>query len=128
MPVIKKHSCNGQLPIFFVRHFCLLCLRYNMLFKAKYLPGTQNHLAAPSFRLEIYKFRHLVPASMAQPATDIHHQLLPQNWQIKFYFWLNLACSHHQFLHIRGLGTFITNSCFILCRILIRISLCLPLH
>lgn len=87
VPVIKKHSCKGHLPNFFVQHLFLLCLRYNMLFKAKHLPGTQNHLAAPSSRLEMYKFRHLVPASVAQPATEIHHQLLPQNWQIKFYFW-----------------------------------------
>ena len=70
----------------------------------------------------------LVPASMDQSAIDIPHHQLPQNWQIYFYFLLNLAYSHYQFLHIKGLRTFITNYCFILCQVLIRIYLRLPLR
>ena len=40
---------------------------------------------------------------MDRSATDITHHQLPHNWQIQFYFLFNLACSHHQLLHIKGI-------------------------
>ena len=43
--VINKQSCKHQHLMFFVRKMVLICLKYNILFKAKHIPGIHNHLA-----------------------------------------------------------------------------------
>ena len=68
--------------MFFVRRLVLICLLYNILFKAKHVPGIYNHLTDSLSCLHIPKFLQMTPASMDQSPTDIPHHLLPQNWQI----------------------------------------------
>ena len=80
--VINKQSCKDQHLMFFVRKMVLICLKYNILFKAKHIPGIHNQLADSLSRLQIQKFIQMAPASMDQSPTDIPHHLQPQNWQI----------------------------------------------
>jgi len=80
--VINKQSCKDQHLIFFVRKMVLICLKYNILFKAKHIPGIHNHLADSLSRLQIQKFLQMAPASIDQSPTDIPHHLLPQKWEI----------------------------------------------
>lgn len=68
--------------MFFVLKMVLICLKYNILFKAKQAPGISNHLAESLSRLQIRKFLQMAPAPMDQSPTDIPHHLQPQNWQI----------------------------------------------
>ena len=80
--VINKQSFKDQQLMFFVRKMVLICVKYNILFKAKHVPGICNHLADSLSRLQIQTFLQLAPASMDQSPTDIPHHLQPQNWQI----------------------------------------------
>lgn len=80
--VINKQSCKDQHLMFFVRKMVLICLKHNILFKAKHVQGVHNHLADSLSRLQIQKFLQMAPASMDQSPTDIPHHLQPQNWQI----------------------------------------------
>ena len=105
--VINKQSCKDQHLMFFVRKMVLICLKYNVLFKAKHIPGIHNHLADSLSCLQIRKFLQMAPASMDQSPTDIPHHLQPQNWQ--FYFLSNPACNHRPFLRTRERGSFFIN-------------------
>ena len=62
--VINKQSCKDKLLMVFVRQMVLLCLKFNILFKAKHIPGVKNNLADTLSRLQVQKIRQLAPASM----------------------------------------------------------------
>ena len=44
-----------------VRHFTLLTLKYNLVFKAEHISGIYNVIAGALSRLKVNKFRQLVP-------------------------------------------------------------------
>jgi len=44
-----------------VRHFTLLTLKYNLLFKAEHISGIYNVLTDALSRLKVNKFRPLAP-------------------------------------------------------------------
>nr|XP_054749833.1 uncharacterized protein LOC129255509 [Lytechinus pictus] len=50
-----------------VREFVLSCLRYNVRFRAKYVPGTKNNIADSLSRFQNDRFRHLAPDAEQQP-------------------------------------------------------------
>ena len=79
--VINKQSWDKTLMIF-VRKLVLVCLQYNILFKAKHIPGARNTLADSVSRLQAHKFKQLAPASMNPLPTDIPMPLQPQSWAI----------------------------------------------
>ena len=68
--------------MFFVRKLVLVCLNHNILFKAKHIPGTYNHLADLLSRFQVQTFKREAPASMNSCATDIPRHLLPANWEL----------------------------------------------
>ena len=78
--VINKQSCRDVSLMHFVRKLVAICLKYNILFKAKHIPGIHNTLADSLSRLQVSAFKHMAPASMDQFPTDIPSHLLPQNW------------------------------------------------
>lgn len=78
--VINKQSCKDTQLMIFVRKLVLICLKHNILFKAKHVPGTKNCLADSLSRLQLMKFLQSAPTSMAQSPTEIPMHLLPQNW------------------------------------------------
>ena len=82
--VINKQSCRDKTLMQFVRKLVLVCLRNNILFKAKHIPGTYNRLADLLSRFQVPTFKREAPASMHSCATDIPPILLPQNWEISF--------------------------------------------
>jgi len=79
--VINKQSCRDKDLMFFVRKLVLICLRNNILFRAKHVPGSRNNLADALSRLQVQTFRRLAPLHMDRCATDIPLHLQPQNWQ-----------------------------------------------
>ena len=81
--VINKQSCKDKEVMFFVQKLVLVCLRNNIVFKAKHIHvrGINNTLADSLSRLQIQKFRLLAPLYMDQAPTDIPLYLQPQNWQ-----------------------------------------------
>ena len=71
--VIKKKS-----RMFFVRKLVLACLKYNILFKAKHIPGIHNKLADCLSRFQVQTFKQLAPVHMNRFPTDIPPHLLPR--------------------------------------------------
>jgi hypothetical protein len=111
--VINKQSCKDKILMKFVRKLVLVCLQHNILFKAKHIPGTYNHLADLLSCFQIQTFQCETSASMNSCATDIPQALLPQNWEISFPSWRDPACSALRFLLINTLGNFSTTSIYI---------------
>lgn len=78
--VINKQSCKDKPLMSFVRKLVSICLRHNIVFKAKHIPGIYNNLADSLSRLQVQTFRRLAPAHMDQCPTEIPRFLQPQNW------------------------------------------------
>jgi hypothetical protein len=79
--VINKQSCRDKHLMFFVRQLVLVCLRHNIVFKAKHVPGSKNTLADSLSRLQVDTFLRLAPSYMDKFPADIPLRLRPQNWQ-----------------------------------------------
>lgn len=80
--VINKKSCRDKVLMSFVRRLVLACLHYNILFRAKHVPGVKNILADALSRLQIRRFQDLAPAHVHSLPTVIPIHLQPQNWVI----------------------------------------------
>ena len=79
--VINKCSCKDKMLMKFVRKMVLVCLKYNILFKAEHIPGINNNLADALSHQQIQQFRMMAPRHNVQP-TVIPVDLLPQNWAL----------------------------------------------
>ena len=75
--VINKQTCRGKDLMLFVRKLVLVCLHYNICFKAKHVPGVQNKLADSLSRLQLQTFKQLAPAYMHEVPTVIPPHLQP---------------------------------------------------
>ena len=62
--------------MFLVRKLVLLCLRLNIVFKAKHILGMFNNKADALSRLQVDQFRQLAPYSDALP-TSVPERLHP---------------------------------------------------
>ena len=80
--VINKSTCRDTSLMIFVRKLVLVCLRHNILFKAKHISGFKNTLADALSRLQIERFKKLAPAYMDPMPTAIPSHLLPANWRL----------------------------------------------
>ena len=79
--IINKQSCRDKRLMSFVRKLVLICLRNNIVFRAKHVPGSRNVLADALSRSQVQIFHRLAPSSMDNLPTEIPLPLLPQNWQ-----------------------------------------------
>lgn len=80
--VINKQSCKDKLLMFCVRKLVAICLKHNILFRAKHIAGVFNTLADSLSRLQVHTFRKLAPAQMDLQPTAIPLHLQPQSWQV----------------------------------------------
>ena len=62
--VINKCTCKDKYLMIFVRKLVLVCLKHNILFKAKHISGFKNTLADALSRFQILHFKKLAPAYM----------------------------------------------------------------
>ena len=76
--VINKQSCKSLMV--FVRKLVAICLHYNIVFKAKHIPGVCNKLADALSRLQVHTFTQLAPAYMDSFPTKVPQYLQPQSW------------------------------------------------
>ena len=91
--VINKQSCRDKSLMFFVRKLVAICLRLNIVFKAKHIPGINNTLADSLSRLQVQTFKNLAPPHMDPLPTPIPEHLLPLNWQIRWPSSLPPVCN-----------------------------------
>ena len=80
--VINKSTCKDTTLMIFVRKLVLVCLRQNILFKAKHISGFKNSLADALSRLQIPRFKRLAPAYMDPMPTVMPPHLLPAHWPL----------------------------------------------
>ena len=78
--VINRCTCKDKLLMQFVRKMVLICLKHNILFKARHIPGVKNDLADALSRQQIKQFRRMAPAHLKIQPTTIPLELQPQNW------------------------------------------------
>ena len=65
--VINSMTCKHKQVMALVRPLVLACLKYNIFFKARHIPGVENTLADALSRLQVQKFRHLAPSARQEP-------------------------------------------------------------
>ena len=65
--VINKQSSKSKRVMYLVRHFVLLALDYEILFKARHIPTHCNDIADSISRKQWDRFRSLVPAAAKDP-------------------------------------------------------------
>lgn len=80
MHAINKQSCKDKDMMFYVRKLVLICLKNNILFKAKHIRGIHNVLADSLSQLQIAKFLKMAPDHMDKTQTDIPLHLQPHHW------------------------------------------------
>ena len=68
--VIHKQSCKDKQFMIFVRKLVLLCLKHDILFKAKHVPGYKNRLADSLSRSQLEKFSQSAPSTMGKSPTE----------------------------------------------------------
>ncbi|XP_022805339.1 uncharacterized protein LOC111342506 [Stylophora pistillata] len=78
--LINKQTFRDKDLMLFVRKLVLVCLNYNICFKAKHVPGLQNKLADSLSRLQLQIFKQLAPAYMHKAPTVIPPHLQPLSW------------------------------------------------
>ena len=79
--IINKQTSKDRSIMVLLRHFVLCTLKYNILFHAKHIAGCINRKSDALSRLQVEKFRLLVPIADPQP-TPVPEGLLPNNWHI----------------------------------------------
>ena len=80
--VINKQSCKDKALMALVRKLVLICLQFNVAFKAKHIPGVKNVLADALSRLQVQKFQQSAPPTMDNAPTVIPCHLQPGNWPL----------------------------------------------
>lgn len=77
--VINKQTSKDNMLLKMVRCLVLKCLKINLSFRAKHVPGHKNSMADSLSRLQIQRFKDLAPK--ADPlATAIPVHLIPENF------------------------------------------------
>ena len=107
--MINKSTCRDTSLMIFVRKLVLVCLRHNILFKAKHISGFKNTLADALSRLQIERFKKLATAYMDPMPTAIPSHLLPVNWHQKFMIFYPLVYRSLQYQRNVGHGSFMKN-------------------
>lgn len=74
--IINNQTSRDPAIMHLVRYFVLSCLNFNILFRAKHIPGCKNVLADSLSRLQVSTFRKLAPVMDLHP-TAIPPHLLP---------------------------------------------------
>ena len=80
--IINKATSRDVTVMIFVRRLVLACLKFNILFRARHVPGVKNVLADALSRLQVSKFKQLAQVGVQLSPTVIPAQLLPYNWPL----------------------------------------------
>lgn len=80
--IINRATSRDPTVMIFVRALVLACLKFNILFRARHVPGVHNILADSLSRLQVSKFKRLAPVGVHPSPTAVPNHLLPHNWPI----------------------------------------------
>ena len=79
--VINKQTSRDPYLLSLIRKMVLICLRNNILFKAKHIPGVKNGLADSLSRLQVDKFKGR-SQGMDRVPTPLPEHLRPEIWEV----------------------------------------------
>jgi len=79
--VINKQTSRDTYLLSLIRKMVFICLRNNILFRAKHIPGIQNGLADSLSRLQVDNFKSM-SQGMDRVPTPMPEHLRPENWEI----------------------------------------------
>lgn len=74
--IINNQTSRDPVIMSMVRPFVLMCLKWNILFKASHIDGCHNVLADSLSRLQVERFRRLAPSAHSLP-TPVPPQVAP---------------------------------------------------
>ena len=80
--VINRHTAKDTKLLGLLRTMVLICLRNNILFRARHIKGEKNVLADSLSRLQVDKFKAMSRGMHPTP-TLLPAHLLPENWEIR---------------------------------------------
>ena len=80
--VLNKQSCQDKSLMFFVCKLVAICLKHNILFRAKHIPGVCKTLADCLSHLQVHNFKKLAQAHMDLQPTATPSYLQPLNLQM----------------------------------------------
>ena len=78
--IIQQTSKHTQVMVL-IRDLVLTVLKFNILFRARHLPGMLNTRADLISRFQIEQFRKISPG-MDEVPTQVPENLQPRNWSI----------------------------------------------
>lgn len=79
MLLTNKETTKDPSLLGLLRALVLICLKNNILFRARHIKGTKNILADHLSSLQIERFKALAPGMNPVP-TPLPTHLLPENW------------------------------------------------
>ena len=79
--IINKQTSKHKSVMVLLRELVLRCLSYNILFRARHVPGLQNCQADYISRFQVESFKELVPGADELP-TPVPANILPENWSL----------------------------------------------
>ena len=79
--IINKQTSKHKSVMVLLRDLVLSCLRYNILFRARHVPGLQNSQADYISRFQVDNFKELAPEADEFPTT-VPANLLPESWSL----------------------------------------------
>ena len=79
--IINRQTSKDRSVMALLRDFVLCTLKHNILFHAKHITGCVNRESNALSRLQVEKFRSLMPYADEQ-LTPVPAGLLPNNWRM----------------------------------------------
>ena len=79
--IINKQTSKHKLVMILIPDLVLTSLRYNIIFRARHIPGLNNTRADCLSRLQIARFKELSPQADDLP-TVVPENLLPRSWSL----------------------------------------------
>lgn len=79
--VINQQTSKNQLVMTLIRDLVSTSLRFNIIFRARHIPGLHNTQADCLSRLQIARFKELSPQADDLP-TVVPENLLPRSWSL----------------------------------------------
>ena len=79
--IINKQTSKHTLIMVLLRVLVLSCLHYNILLRARHVPGLQNTQADYISRFHVESFKEIAPQADELP-TPVPANLLPESWSL----------------------------------------------
>ena len=80
--IINWQTSKHQLVMILVRDLVLTSRKYNILFRARHIPGVHNSGADYISRFQVEQFKQISPDADVLP-TPVPANLLPQSWSVR---------------------------------------------